>query len=822
MKNKHSFSQKNQPSRLFLIGVFLILALPLLNVPPWFSPPDWGKTIIFRIINSILIFLFVYQFLSRPKNIFLANDKKEISHSLAFRALIALFAIFLLATLFSVDINFSLWGNPYRSGGFVNFAFYIIFAVLLLFTLGESDWQKVWDFSIFIGILVSVVALFQQFGIFNNFFLYKPTQLPGTVGGPIFLGIYLMLLSPLTLAFGIGEKKLIKRIFYFLSFLLFLIIIVLTISQAAYLGIAAGMIYFFFAFPLNLVSAPKNAKKLKLLKFTAGSLLILGILAILFLKTHPEISQNQNYIINNLISWKIDQSRISAWKISWQALKARPLFGYGPENFSIGFDRYYDPSLPDIEKTPFTDVVTTWWDRAHSFIFDIGVTAGLPALVIYLLLFGILFWQLEKLKNYPRKPATAASSNQNISENHPAAPRTEGERISLNQRIIAHSIQATFIGYFVANFFSFDTFSSYLISFLLIGYSLHLTAESNADSKAEDKLNSASNQRSALTQPKNQREFSDKTLTKRIYSMFLRQRKPILIFLLIILVWFIWQYNIRPFQINTQINIAKYLSENGKCKLALERMKNVLPEKSILDTYLRLKYITYLKNCEPAMPEKTLEFAKLGYGMLKESLKIQPYYTRNWILIGNFVTILISRETDAKIRQDLIKEADSYFEKAKSLSPKRQEVLTDWAKMKTISGQYQEAIEKANECIKLNSNLGECYWVKAVPEIYLEEFPESERDLKLAEEKGYRVNSPASIDQLIIAYSSVKNYQKLVPIYQNLIEWNSSNPQYHASLALAYREMGEFEKARQEALIFLKLMPEAKEEVELFLKTLPR
>jgi len=187
MKNKHSSSQKNQPSRLFLIGVFLILALPLLNVPPWFSPPDWGKTIVFRIINSILIFLFVYQILYRPENVFLTNVKNEQHRSLAFRALVALFAIFLLATLFSIDMNFSLWGTPYRSGGFINFAFYIIFAVLILFSLRESDWQRVWDFSIFIGILVSIVALFQQFGIFSKFFIFKPTQLPGTFGGPIFL-----------------------------------------------------------------------------------------------------------------------------------------------------------------------------------------------------------------------------------------------------------------------------------------------------------------------------------------------------------------------------------------------------------------------------------------------------------------------------------------------------------------------------------------------------------------------------------------------------------------------------------------------------------
>jgi len=142
--------------------------------------------------------------------------------------------------------------------------------------------------------------------------------------------------------------------------------------------------------------------------------------------------------------------------------------------------------------------------------------------------------------------------------------------------------------------------------------------------------------------------------------------------------------------------------------------------------------------------------------------------------------------------------------------------------MKTISGQYQKAKEKANECIEPNPNLGECYWSRAIPEIYLEEFPESDRDLKLAEEKGYRVNSVTSLNQLVVVYSSVKNYQQLALVYQKLIERIPSEPQYYASLAFTYKEMGEFEKARQEALVFLQLMPEAKEEVEMFLQTLPR
>jgi outer membrane protein assembly factor BamD (BamD/ComL family) len=49
-----------------------------------------------------------------------------------------------------------------------------------------------------------------------------------------------------------------------------------------------------------------------------------------------------------------------------------------------------------------------------------------------------------------------------------------------------------------------------------------------------------------------------------------------------------------------------------------------------------------------------------------------------------------------------------------------------------------------------------------------------------------------------------------------------SIPQFHSSLAFAYAKMGESVKARYEAEMFLRLMPEAKDEVDAFLKTRPQ
>ena len=48
-----------------------------------------------------------------------------------------------------------------------------------------------------------------------------------------------------------------------------------------------------------------------------------------------------------------------------------------------------------------------------------------------------------------------------------------------------------------------------------------------------------------------------------------------------------------------------------------------------------------------------------------------------------------------------------------------------------------------------------------------------------------------------------------------------TNPQYRATLAFLYKELGEFEKAREQALEVLRLAPENKGQVEEFLRTLP-
>jgi len=766
---------------IYLTGFLLILILPLLNVPPLFSPPDWGKTVLFRIILSILGFALVYQTLSGKsenksnREPFSVNFSKE-ARTVIF-LLLAFLGIFLLATIFSLDPSFSFWGSPYRSGGFLNFAFYFIFAFLAFLIIRKKEWQKIWDFSIIIGILVCTVAVFQQFGIFKEIFVYSSTRPPSTIGITTALAIYLLLLTFLTLAFAIKTSFRkwfgIKKVFYILSLLLFLAVsILITQTRSAYIGLTIGFLYFFFFYPLK-----TNLKKLKIRIFAIKGLALILLISIAFIvyyantrtsKELPQFVQENKFLSRSMSRLSIETAlkdpRISGWPIALKASLSRPVLGYGPENFSVGFDKFFDPA----PETYLGD----WWDRAHNILMDTATQAGVFALLIYLCLLFYLLFSLQKAKK------------RYLSSKDSKSPYP----------LICHAIQATFIGYFTANLFSFDVFSTYLIFFLLIAYSLYLINQSCAG-----------------------RAYAIPRLAGK-YGI------TAIALLLIALVWFLWNYNLKPFYINTQINIAMHEIEGedkdfGK---AIEIMESLIPQHSILDNYLRLRYVSVLGEGIHQKPESALKLAPRAYYLLKENTKIREYYTRTWLLLGTYTNHLIlqNRDQDPEYAEELKKEANQYFQKATELSPKRQEILIEWIKTDFYSERYLEAKEKSQRCIDLNPEFKDCYWQMALTNIYLENEKEAEEYLELAKEKRYPINTEISFLELVNAYIPSKNYQKLVEAYKNLLKRSPDKVQYHISLAVCYKELGDFENARKSALKVLELSPEDKESVEAFLQEL--
>ncbi|MFH1657174.1 MAG: O-antigen ligase family protein [bacterium] len=762
----------------YFAGFCLILSLPLLNLPPWFSPPNWGKVIVFRILFSVLIFVFLWSVFSRnsAKQIFWQKTN-ALKKSLSFKLLLSLLGIYFLATLFSQDIYFSFWGSPYRGGGFLNFALYIFLAIFAYLVLRKNDWPKLWNFTFFIGVLISTIAILQQHGLFNEIIIKQITQPMSTLGNSTFLAAYLLLLCFLILAFGIKNKNYYAKFFYFSCLGLFIFTIAITVSRAAYIGLLIGSLYFVFFYP----TLPNLKKKVFLMKFVAGIFLVLSLLGIYWFNSQPEFPKfiKENYVLNNAVGrfFPIEkalpysfQERLSGWKVAMEALKDKPIIGYGPENFSIGFDKYYDSSAPYITKfKPYLTSGTGWWDRAHNFVFDIGVTAGIPALIIYLSLFTVLFYQLQKVK-----------------------------RKCPDKAIICHGIQATFLAYLAANFFSFDSFSSYIILFLLIGYCLHLISSANPETQAEIQ------------------EVGPPALIAIVGQN--KYGIPLLVLLFIAIAWFIWVYNLKPLQINKDINMAVYWQSQGDCEKALSLMDKVLSTSSYVDSYARLKYADIVNYClqKEEDPKQKIELVEKAIKAMEENATIRPTYTRNWWFLGGYGNYLI----DIANRADLKEKTNYYFRQANALSPKRQEILRDWIKTDLLTEEYLLAKEKAQQCLEIDPSFAECWWLKGLAQINLKETAEAKEDIDKARQTGYGTETAAALSQIITAYAKIEDYPNLIEVYQKIILLEPANFQHYASLAYCYKMTENYEEARKAAQRVIELSPESKDSVEEFLSTL--
>ncbi len=782
---------------VYLPGFFLIFLLSFFPVvvPTWSPQIEWGKTIFFRIIFSILLFVFVSHLIFK-KNEFSEIKQKIKLVSLPFWLLISFLGINLLATIFSLDPNFSLWGNPDRSGGFLNLAFYILFSIFAFLVIPKNDWRKIWNFAILVGVIVSVIAIIQRIGLFDFYlipFLDKPVS---TLGNSILLATYLLLLTFISLVFGIKEKNRYIKIFYFIAFFLFLSVsILLTQSRGAVSGLIIGFLWLFFGYRF-----PKKSGRIKIY---AAAFLVLVIFLMFGLKIYmdshlyvykkipPIISHSLDRTLSIFEGTKIMTSRISAWKVSLEALKDHPILGYGPENFMIGFDKHYDPALPIIGVTSRNQEMVQWWDRAHNFLLDIPITTGIPALIIYLSLFVTLFWKLEKIK-----------------------------RKTPQNTLICHGIQATFIGYLGAIFFSFDTFETFLISFLFIAYSLYFISESN--SKISNNPHSVE-----------ELNTEDLSLYRKIGRFVLVPT------LFILLISFIWSFNLKPFKINKELFSAFHLSESKECNEAL-KMTEIFNSKTIISNYIKQRYATnVLFPCLDKTREQPANVILLAVQILKKNTDEHPVYLQNWILLAEYTNILIEEKNkltdnvfvNTPEMEKLKNETNYYFEKAHLLSPKRQIVLKEWAKTEMITEEYQKAEEKIKECIDLNQTDSAWYWYMALNRGYQKDYEGLKKFSALAGEKGYNIESADSLQQLINMYIRNNNYNGLAEVYPKLISLTadpSEKAQLHASLASVYKDLGEKEKAKYTALKILELIPlipkekqeGARKDVEDFLKTL--
>lgn len=298
--------------------------------------------------------------------------------------------------------------------------------------------------------------------------------------------------------------------------------------------------------------------------------------------------------------------------------------------------------------------------------------------------------------------------------------------------------------------------------------------------------------------------------------------KYIIIFILfLLLVWFIW-LNLNAFFVNKNLKLAEYYSGQENFEKTFQYLENAYNKKTFIDNYAGLKYIDAINNYITGNPEsgQVSELSSKTIEILNRNIEIRPTYTRNWLILGSYLNISLENQTDPEKFQEIKKQTINAFEHSYKLSPKRQIILSEWAKTYIISEEFDKAEEKIEECLLINDKYGECWYVKGLINAFLGKNEESKENLAFALKYGYPTNTYTAWIRLAKAYAYTQNWKDLAVAYQRLIKFKPNNIQFYASLAYVYKEMGEIEKAKAQALKVLEIDPEMKTMVDEFLKTL--
>lgn len=429
-----------------------------------FFPFIGVKYYFFRIIIDLALICFLLWWAFEAK----AGEVKESIKQALKKPLVLAVSVFvlfyMLAVVFAFDPHGAFWSNFERGeGGFQMIHYFIFFFLLILNFKEEKDWKLLFKLSLVSAGLMILYGFLAQTGLKSG--LISPyqgnppvgfwarltvTRFQGSLGNPAYVAPYLMfsIFFSLYLWFTSNLKNKIAKIsLYSGLIIIFLFFFVLSQTRGAFIGLAVGCL-------LSLVLAIFLIKKHRTkIVVSLGIILLLGALLVVF-RNNPIIKKipGARLLETADLIKKSDtiQTRLWTWGSAWEGFKDRPLLGWGPENFSTVFDLNFNPQhyVPGRNSE-------TWFDRAHSIIFDYLATTGFLGFISYLGIFVAFFLALFRvLKN-------------KISDlNH-----------SYQVPLIA--LFGIVVGYLVQGLALFDVLPIYLNLFIILAFSVYFLEKNN-------------------------------------------------------------------------------------------------------------------------------------------------------------------------------------------------------------------------------------------------------------------------------------------------------------------------------------------------------
>ncbi len=745
--------------KLIKFGIGFILFIPLYVGGSFYFPFIFPKIWLFQLATEIIFFFYVLLSVSdarfRPK------------FNWVLKTVILLTLIIVITSFTGIDIFRSFWGNTERMSGVITWFHFVAFAIILSGVLKtEKEWQKFFGIAVIVSILEFFYALAQYF---TASWVWLPSSQSGTIGNADLLGSYAIFSAFFALYLwqssppdSLRDSKRAGKLRWFWATAFFLNIGTLYVasSRGAIIGFISGVaIYALFD-----IWQRKAIRKIWAIT-VISLLLVYGAFWSMrqtdFVKNNVQLTRLTN------ISLESDtiRQRFTEWGIAWDAFKARPIFGWGPNNYLYLHNAFLNPKVYELRETNF--------DRAHNAYLDYASMSGILGLLGYLFLIAVLFWVF-----FP--------------------PKADPPLAEKNKYFVFASL---IIAYAVQSFFVFDSPASYIALFLTIGFAMRVENQQ-------------------LTTDNKQLTTNNFTAQKAAVVWFL---------LLPFMIYVFWQVSVKPASVNLAFTRAFTGLNNGAIKpeKAFQNYKESLKYETLGTTEFRNQYTQWLQGAlDKFPPEIKLSVVDFGVNELEKEVKDHPLVF-SYLNLGQLYYFKANGISNADLKPLLYQKAMEAYNRAIELSPKRLEVYYSYLQLAMTIKDYSRGIEIIKKTTEIAPNYPKNWWYLGIANIVAGQNEDGIRYINRALTMYYAPNVTVKNNGLDLEYDVDKilkdgssampskqeilgvvnpyikegRYKELLLLYLGAKMGDPNDIGIHQSLALVYQNLGFVEKMNEELKI---------------------
>lgn len=653
--NATALPQRSSSLRMSLqtlqaIGWLLLVVLTPLWVNLWGRQPfELSKVMLMRTLVWFLAALTVAEFLVAPDD--WRRKIKRIQVSCRGNPLLApalLLALVVgVSTLTAVDWRLSLWGSYARSQGAIT-----LWTYLLLFWLAAAQFSRLaWARTITMAMAgtaapIVLLGLIQFLG-WDPVGLVSDARSPAyaTLGRANFVGAYLALLVPLTLALLLTARTSRRRTVGWLLLVGDVVGIGFSLARGAWIATALSL----WVFAWLWWTVPRSARRSpvprglvqRCVAWLGTSLLMLGgPLVVLWAGGRV---------------WGAVSARFFIWQGALALIAQRPLLGYGADALGLVFPAVYSPQLVYLQGR---DVYV---DRAHNLLLDWAVMAGVPGLLAWLLCLGAFVLVIWGALFSPQPSHTGPATEPALSQRH----------------ALLIGILAAVLGNVTNNLVSFDVTPTATAMWLLMGMGVAL-ARGPFDAPALDA--------GTLSMPRRR--------------MALGWRVALVGLLAVGLGGLVWQVNVRPLLADAAAHRATQFARTGDWAGATNAAAQAVAYWPLEPAHhFRLGQL-YIQRAMPREAEASLQNA-LRLRPRDPFLRLESAQFYTWL-----ATLAAS---DAGRTSDAQAAAHAAYAHACALAPNHAVMYAAWGRAALAFGDPEQAARHLRTAVALDASNGDAY-----------------------------------------------------------------------------------------------------------------